>query len=527
MLILAEQFNESVLHILAFETIKDPRTQGQKQCYRQRHYLVCIETCEVSKPWPNLCYMPRCRGSKQFGNQFYCRIRLQARIHYHHDANDFLRGLYAKCKSALQLFRVRLSQSHMTLADIETFLLGKNLLPVSSNSILNDLSSIVLCETLITLHRAHAQGDMDDTGPLLYLQNLDTDYCISLMWCYLGHLELSNLSANTGSYALSMSPFSNMLALAAMSGHEAVVRRLLQMVPAEGMYSDTAIRGACSSGSMSILQLLLSVVSTREFRYNHSGWFEELQEPQKHGHVLEEVVRRTELSHTTEPFLIQVLATLTRAGCDRGICELLDRTHNRRLYPSARSSRMDPDLYTIANSSIWIACQEANYSCFMVLLDNGYLRHTSEALKKQLYEWCLLPAAHSNSLLICKELCRLLGRSLEDLDLYELAAMDGTIHAMMTKLKSNPDLLKRCRGPGYTPTTEGEFALKRSAERLRVANVAFLLDKGVRTRGDASWNYFELEWRYRRLHEDDFNRVQRLLKEYGCKQMQIADWIRD
>lgn len=126
-----------------------------------------------------------------------------------------------------------------------------------------------------------------------------------------------------------------------------------------------------------------------------------------------------------------------------------------------------------------VACQEASYSCLMALSEGAYFLHASRKLKKQLHECCLLAATHINSLTLCRELCGLLDQTLEDIDLGELATMDGIIKTVRIKLRSGPDILSRHRLQMRRQQIIGEYTLKRAAENLRVAKVAFSLEQAT------------------------------------------------
>ena len=129
-------------------------------------------------------------------------------------------------------------------------------------------------------------------------------------------------------------------------------------------------------------------------------------------------------------------------------------------------------------------------------------------------------AVKANSFAICQELCKFLDIQTDSLTFKDLAGVDGSLEVMIEKLEINPGELHARRSVSGNHTI-GQFALTRAARLLRVENVRFLLEWGVRFHDRGYAEPPIIEWRRKRANEQKYHEVQRLLLKYGQPELQL------
>jgi hypothetical protein len=127
----------------------------------------------------------------------------------------------------------------------------------------------------------------------------------------------------------------------------------------------------------------------------------------------------------------------------------------------------------------------------------------------------------ANAFAVCQVLCEFIGIKIHSLSLYDLAGVDGSVEAMNQKLKISPDELNGTSHISNSATI-GQVALSRAAELLRVKNVRFLLERGVRLHGTHFFKPLTIEWQLKRVNEQKYREVQELLQEYGLAQLRVS-----
>lgn len=512
------RFNETFLHCIAFAF----HPKGFHCAYRELDR-------ESTSPKCDQCIS---------NNTAYNRIILLGKIMAQRERDVVFLGYQKTLGDALTTFRTTLTHSGASFSVTKSQL---NKIQVgcygSLNAMFADQVNIVFCDAVIMLFRITHRGTPYGFWCLDEICYRKAKFWLQNLACYLGdadllkhyssdggnetaNLETTSIERNSEGTPLTKvtDEYEDLLAMLATRGHESMLQRMLLCSSSPRTNLVLSLCGAFYSGNTQILDMILTAipvdqvtsVCSRSLHKVCAAW----DMPLNYSTLAEQV-----LNHCAElpddKSVGWILTTQANLGAARTLRSLLHRLAGRSFRPYSRPewrTRMSP---------LWAACLDGNLECFRSLLDGGYLTdllRRKDAVK--MCADCLQAAAYGNSLPLYQELCRFLGKDVEKMNICHLAAIEGSIDLMSEKFAVKPKLLDLKEKPYQTDEhTVGEAALKSALKRLRVENVEFFLKRGVRSDSGSFWSYFSIRWEDRRNREEEFQRVQELLRQYGVKEL--------
>lgn len=510
--------NEAVLHGLAF--------QGRPRSFRPEHYMSCGISCRRS-----LC------REVGISNEYYSRLHLQGRISVGHDKNTNRQKYYKALKQALVTLEADLTVPSRSFAVIQSHLDdAAATIRGSRNRLFADGLSIIFCDAVVEYSKMrnsrYAYASWLEKN--IYHQR-STEFWLRNLACCLGDIDLLKhylVSDKTTGKACTLDPqeLGELLGMAARRGHGAIFTYLFAEASHDNTGFEFALGGACQSASMHIVQTIFEAVPTaslsdlclrslvrlRESQRMPSGYFRIAQ-------LLLDNLNPTLENRRVLSMIMWGQASLNATDQVR---YLLDRYDHLIYWPLGRA--LEPSL-----SALWSACQNGSVECVQILLNAKYFQSRSRQAGngdiEDICTQCRPIAMRSNSLVIYEKLTSFMGKSIHIAPFEDLAGMDGSISLMVKRQEIEPKIIET-QVKYHSQPQIGQLALVSAATLLRVANVEYLLEKGVRLDEaylrdfDSGWSgpsAFQIEWRYRRAHESEYQQVQRLLQDYGVRRLDV------
>jgi len=447
----------------------------------------------------------------------YARYRLQAKIFAKRGNDSHLVKCYDTLAQALDIFRNHLASHNPSFAITRSQLDDTRLFRcTSSNPIFADKSSIVFAEATLTIWKIVSPRWYD--APLLAydLSGRDIWFWLRNLACFFGDIELFSFycfgadSDDTG-FERILTELPELLATAAAQGQEALFKYIVDRNPSmQGIGLQFALWGACCSGNQPITNMILRACPEEDIKYLCSsslcGRHGSRRLPPGYNTIAAQLVSKC----GTCGFLKhhRMLKSQAELRASSVVSLLLAHVAGQAEY--AWSHHRHPP--SACFSALWSACVNGDIECVRLLIEHGFF---AANVSKDRYHGfcfdCLAPAVQANSFAICQALCTLMDISTHQMDFNHLASVDGSVEAMTRRSEINPTELDTTK---YSEEgrTIGEVALKRAITLLRVENVRFLLEKGIRLHGTDT---LEIEWRRKRANEQKFHQVQEVLQSYG------------
>ncbi|KAJ9662184.1 hypothetical protein H2198_001535 [Neophaeococcomyces mojaviensis] len=460
------------------------------------------------------------------GNHAYARYRLQAELCKRREKNPRLAGCYEILTQALTLFREQLIPLDTRFAVTKSSLEDLNLFPCASpNPVFADRASILFCEATLTLwetvnsrwpHTPSPNNDLGLSSVGGWLRNLA---------CFLGDIPLFDFCCTEAGLGGSASDgirteLPKLLATAAVQGHEVLLQHLLMRMPSpQPTELSLALRGARYGGYLPIANMILQACPVEAVSTiclaSLVGQDGSRRLPPGSVAVAEHVV--SQFSEIPASTVCMLMWTQAELGATSVVRLLLQRYH--RYAPFWPLHHNNP---ICGHSALWSACINGDLSCVRVLIRDGYFTRSRPDDIRTLCNQCLEAAVEANAFAICHELCQFLGIEIHHLKFCYLARVDGSWDAMSHRLEINPgELDGREPASACTEVTVGRFALLHAARLLRVENVRFLLERGVRLDGRYYDERFEIDWRRKRAYEQKYHDVQALLRIYELAPLRV------
>ena len=308
-----------------------------------------------------------------------------------------------------------------------------------------------------------------------------------------------------------------LLMTAAVRNHLALFLHILhRMLPSPSTDLTLVLREACYSGSLEITNMIIQASPPEILGRlcavtlsRHRG--SRRVSPVYHA-AAEQVLKGCgEISRLD---LCMMLWSHAKIRASPVVRLILEKYRGRIFYP------LTPNMLVASFSALWYACVNDDIDCVRVLIRHGDFASIPSADIRELCLDGMDAAVHANAFPICQELCKFLDIETHTLCFKDLAGVDGSLSAMIQKLEINPDELG-AKAFMSDKHTVGQLALSRAVTLLRVENVRFLLENGVRLNGTCFFEPLMIQWRRKKAYEHAFGQVQGLLQQHGLAQLQV------
>lgn len=505
------QFNEAILHFLAFQ--KNPRP------YCPSHYTSCQQSCNrLTCIVHDRCLSPNCRD---YGicNATYARNHLQARIVSEKRLETPFQGFYHSLREAIARFRTDLERPEACFFIVRSQFNNDAFFPCTSqNPVFCDKTSMSFCEATLLLLDLRSKGQYRPPWDKDLICWRRACFWLKNLACFFGNVEMlqfymdescdSKFSENCKDREKT-----ELLGMAAARGHETLFKFLLPSVKPDRIHMALALRGACYSGNVNITKTILSTVRGEDLEklcsQPLSGWRHSIRLSPNYPAVA------AIIDDCYKQNLKQF--SLLRASDQANSVEY-PSNHDLLQHSQGRTAILwPPNRRSNSRSILWHACLNGDLTAVRILLSDDTSDEFPPLMQTMNFKQV---AVHSNSFSICEELCRFTGFQVHQMRFHQIAALDGSIEAMSKHLELNPGILDRGWSFALTETF-AQIALRFAAERLRVENVRFLLDRGARISRLSAAPC--IHWRYRRANEENFQAIQYLLGQHNSEKIQV--WI--